>query len=161
MKQVLRRRGSDAVRKERNATINMTAQAEMLQREAAEMEAYYKEIEEAYVDHGHNLDRTSGGNYLAVLREKYGTLLQQVRELDGGKGLSAHLLTLPEVGKLLPLKWEEQPHPTRKTPIKVFTPGAGQKRNMLAGGWTQDRFLKMMYQIPEMSKRRDSHLFRR
>ena len=32
----------------------------------------------------------------------------------------------------------------------VFSPGAGQKRNMLAGGWTQDRFLKMMYQIPEM-----------
>ena len=62
-------------------------------------------IEEAYVDHGHNLDQTSGGNYLAVLREKYGTLLQQVRELDGGKGLSAHLLTpwktLPDVGKFL------------------------------------------------------------
>ena len=121
----------------------------MLQREAAELEEYYDEIEEAYVDHGRNLDQTSGGNYLAVLREKYGTLLQQVRELDGGKGLSAHLLTpwktLPDVGKLLPLKWEEQPHPTRKTPIKVFTPGAGQKRNMLAGGWTQDRF-QMMYQ---------------
>ena len=134
--------------------------------------AYFGEIEDAYATLHQQQERAKGKsrNYLSHLRSKYSNLLEKVRDLDHGRTekLSSLLLTkdihkreLPNISGLeFPIKWDNYDAKSQKKLRKQFAPDQSHMDHMISGGWTQDRFLKMMLQIPEMQLYLDTNGYR-
>ena len=104
-------------------------------------------------------------SHLAALRSEYSDKLQRVRNLDrlvgrpGANGLAARLLSrdkwgkgVPQISKLkFPIKWDKYPIGSQYDVERAFfNPPKSEKGNLMLNGWTTDKFLRMMYQIPEM-----------
>ena len=125
-------------------------------------ELSYHQIEDAYTDLFRSQENSKGNeaNYLQLLRRKYSELLQQVTQLDRDRSekLSTLLLTKDALGRNMPnishlefpIKWDEYDTKGEKALRKQFAPDPTHMDHMISRGWTQDRFLKMMLQIPEM-----------
>ena len=117
---------------------------------------------EAYDALHEALEQNKGGgnsSYLQTMRNKYKTLLTEVFEHDkkarsaGYQRPGLARLLYPE-GDPNNIEWGAK---TKKK--SRFSP-TGPEKNMISGGWTANRFLKLMYQIPEMEMYLDTDGYR-
>ena len=132
--------------------------------QSPEAAAVYEQLDDAYKVHA-GVYTGSGTTQLAVLRQEYSKLLEKVKDLDrallgrsGHQPLAPKLLPQgsPGIDSLkFPLDWKLYEHPTKtdeygkKPTVAAFAPPGTQNR-LIVGGWTNDKFVKLMFQIPEM-----------